>query len=112
PIFVVALRPETRAVIVGPREELLGRGLIADEVNWLVDPAPRTGDAVQVRIRHRATPVPGTIVRLDGGEIEIVLEEPVYAISPGQSVVFYADDVTLGGGVIARSRRALPVRAA
>jgi tRNA U34 2-thiouridine synthase MnmA/TrmU len=51
-------------------------------------------------------------LRLDGHEIEVVLEEPVYAISLGQSVVFYAADVTLGGGVIARSKRALPVRAA
>ena len=112
PMFVVALRPEDRAVVIGPREELLGRGLIANGVHWLVAPAPTVGTSVQVRIRHRAAPVPGTILRLDGETIEVALEEPVYAISPGQSVVFYDGEAVLGGGVIAMGRRTLPVRAA
>jgi tRNA-specific 2-thiouridylase len=112
PIFVVALRPEDRAVVVGPREALLGRGLVATEVNWLVDAPPAVGAPVLVRIRHRAPPVPGTVVRRDGDAIEVALETPVQAISPGQSVVFYDGDLVLGGGVIAASRRVLPVRAA
>ena len=35
PMFVVAIHPEDRAVVIGPREELLGRGLVAREVHWL-----------------------------------------------------------------------------
>jgi tRNA-specific 2-thiouridylase len=112
PLFVVALRPEDRAVVVGPREALLGRGLVAREANWLVAVPPAIGASVQVRIRHRATPVPGTVVHRDGDAIEVALETPVQAISPGQSVVFYDGDIVLGGGVIAASRRVLPVRAA
>ncbi len=112
PLFVVALRPEDRAVVVGPREALLGRGLIARGVNWLVPAPPAVGAAVQVRIRHRAMPVPGTILRIDGTEVEVVLDTPVQAITPGQSVVFYDGDMVLGGGVIERGKRALPVRAA
>ena len=112
PMFVVALRPEDRAVVIGPRDALLGRGLTAREVNWLVAGRPAVGDPVLVRIRHRATPVPGTLVRVDDGEVEVILDTPVYAISPGQSVVLYDGDVVLGGGVIASSRRLLPVRAA
>ena len=112
PLFVLALRPEDRAVVVGPREALLGRGLVAREVNWLVSTPPAVGAAVQVRIRHRAPPVPGTLVRCEAGEVEVALETAVQAISPGQSVVLYDGDVVLGGGVIASGRRALPVRAA
>ncbi len=112
PMFVVALRPEDRAVVVGPREALLGRGVVAREVNWLVPDVPAVGSAVRVRVRHRAAPVPGTILRTDDGEVEIALDEPVKAITPGQSVVFYSDDIMLGGGVIERARRMLPVRAA
>src|SRR6476661_3140788 len=40
PMFVVAIRPADRAVVIGPREELLGRGIIAREMNWLVDVPP------------------------------------------------------------------------
>jgi tRNA-specific 2-thiouridylase len=112
PMFVVALRPEDRAVVVGPREALLGRGLVAREVNWLVGTPPATGTAVQVRIRHRARPVAGTVLRVGPGEVELALEEAVKAITPGQSAVLYDGEVVLGGGVIASARRVLPVRAA
>ncbi len=113
PMFVVALRPEDRAVVIGPREDLLGRGLTAEGVNWLVDAVPAVGTSVLVRIRHRASPVPGTVLSADDVRFEVALEEPAYAIAPGQSVVLYdAQGVVLGGGIIAASRRVLPVRAA
>lgn len=112
PMFVVALRPEDRAVVIGPREALIGRGVVARGVNWLVEATPSVGDAVQVRIRHRAAPVPGTVLRVDGDAVEVALDAGVSAITPGQSVVLYDGDVVLGGGVIAESRRVLPVRAA
>jgi tRNA-specific 2-thiouridylase len=112
PMFVVALRPEDRAVVIGPREALLGRGLVAREVNWLVAEPPKVGSPVLVRIRHRAAPAAGTLVRVEDGEVEVALESPLHAISPGQSVVLYDGVTVLGGGVIAASRRLLPVRAA
>jgi len=49
---------------------------------------------------------------LDGGEIELALEEPVAAITPGQSLVLYDGERVLGGGVIEKGKRELPVRAA
>ena len=81
-------------------------------VNWLVAAAPSPGTAVLVRIRHRARRVPGTVLRVEGNEVELALDEAVNSITPGQSVVFYEGDMVLGGGVIERGKRALPVRAA
>src|SRR5690349_12579571 len=114
PMYVVAIRPATRTVVIGPREALLGRGVVASEVNWLVDPLS-AGDRVQVQVRHRSTPAPAELVRVSDGEIELALDEPVAAITPGQSLVLYDGDRVLGGGVIERAagqRAALPVRAA
>jgi tRNA-specific 2-thiouridylase len=111
PMFVVEIRPETRAVVIGPRPELLGKGVVAREVNWLVEP-PAPGSELEVQIRHRARPARGTIVRISGDEVEIALEEAVSAITPGQSMVLYDGATVVGGGVIERSRRGLPVRAA
>ena len=49
-MYVVAIRPAERAVVIGPREELLGRGVVAREVNWLgQEPAFGARVAVQVR---------------------------------------------------------------
>ena len=56
PMFVVAIRPAERAVVIGPRDELLGRGIIAREMNWLVDSAPGIGERVEVQVRHHAAP--------------------------------------------------------
>jgi tRNA-specific 2-thiouridylase len=111
PMFVVEIRPETRAVVIGPREELLGRGVVAREVNWLVD-APALGSEIEVQIRHRAAPARGVLVRADAGEVEVALGQGVSAITPGQSVVFYDGTRVLGGGVIEKARRELPILAA
>jgi tRNA-specific 2-thiouridylase len=111
PMFVVDIRPETRAVVIGPRPELLGKGVVAREVNWLVEP-PAPGSEFEVQIRHRARPARGTIVRIGDEEVEIALEEAVSAITPGQSMVLYDGATVVGGGVIERSRRGLPVQAA
>jgi len=111
PMFVVAIRPDDRAVVIGTREELLGHGLIAREVSWLVDP-PAVGSHLEVQVRHRAPAARAEVVRLDGQEIELALDEPVSAITPGQSAVFYARDVVLGGGIIeSAARMTLPVLA-
>jgi tRNA-specific 2-thiouridylase len=83
-------------------------------VNWLTD-APAVGARVGIRVRHRAPIAAAEIVRLDGDEIELALDEPVAAITPGQSLVLYDGDVVLGGGFIEASRSArapLPVLAA
>ncbi|HEY9227973.1 MAG TPA: tRNA 2-thiouridine(34) synthase MnmA, partial [Gemmatimonadaceae bacterium] len=65
PMFVVDIVPSDRAVVIGPRAELLGRGVIARSVNWLVD-APSVGTRVSIQVRHRAAPSAAEIVRLDG----------------------------------------------
>ncbi len=111
PLYVIEIRPADRAVVVGPREALLGRGVIAREVNWL-GAAPPVGHGVEVQVRHHAAPARAHIIRLNGDEVELALDEPVAAIAPGQSVVLYDGEHVLGGGVIERGRRVLPVRAA
>jgi tRNA-specific 2-thiouridylase len=63
-------------------------------------------------VRHRAPTVSATIVRLDGSEIELALDEPVAAITPGQSLVLYDGERVLGGGVIESGKKNLPVLAA
>ncbi|GAC1656291.1 MAG: tRNA 2-thiouridine(34) synthase MnmA [Gemmatimonadaceae bacterium] len=111
PMYVVSIDPTARAVVIGPRESLLGRGILAREVNWLGN-APLIGSRVSVQVRHRGTPAPAELVRVDDSAVEIALDEPLLAISPGQSLVLYDGDRVLGGGVIESSDRSRPRRAA
>lgn len=104
PLYVVGVRPETREVVVGSDEELLGRVVTLDEVNWLGAPlAP--GDRCRVQVRYRSAAVPATVRTVRDGTVTIDLHIPVRAIAPGQSGAVYdeADDRLLGGGVIARA---------
>ena len=115
PMFVIGIQPADRAVVIGPREHLLGRGLVVREVNWLVETPLAIGAALEVQIRHRATPASASILRSEADEVELALDDPVAAITPGQSAVFYDGDRVLGGGVIERAagvRTSLPVLAA
>ncbi|HZF73023.1 MAG TPA: aminomethyltransferase beta-barrel domain-containing protein, partial [Gemmatimonadaceae bacterium] len=114
PMYVIAIRPDVRAVVIGTRDELVGNGLIARELNRLVDPLS-VGSRVSVRVRHRAPLAKAEIVRISGDELEIALDEAVSAITPGQSVVLYDGARVLGGGFIESARQqrnSLPVLAA
>lgn len=103
PIYVTRLDVETNIVTVGPREELLSPGLVADQVNWLTDPPP-VGESrpAEIKIRYMHTAAPGTIHVLAGNNVEATFDRPQPAVTPGQAAVFYGGDgVVLGGGWIA-----------
>src|SRR5206468_11863141 len=58
--FVLDIIPETREVVVGDREGLLAVGLVASEVNWLIEP-PAGALACRAKIRYRHAPAPATV---------------------------------------------------
>jgi tRNA-specific 2-thiouridylase len=100
PRYVVAIRPESREVVVGDRDDLLGRRVVLDEVNWLASPLAE-GDECAIQVRYRSMAVPATVLTSGAGHMELALATPVRAITPGQSGVLYASDgQVLGGGVI------------
>ena len=102
PRYVTRLDAETNTVVVGPRESLFARGLVAREINWLVDPPPI--DAPQraaIKIRHMHAPAAGQFVHRADGSVAATFDEPQSAVMPGQAAVWYRDDgVVLGGGWI------------
>ncbi|WP_415015445.1 tRNA 2-thiouridine(34) synthase MnmA [Brevundimonas sp.] len=108
PLFVVRLEPETRRVIVGPREALLTASLTLEETNWLgdqasIEEAAKDGAAVLARVRSTRDPSPARLTMQDGG-VAVVFDEGEEGVAPGQACVLYdpADpDRLLGGGFIA-----------
>ena len=100
PMYVVAIRPERREVVIGPEEALAGHRLTLGEVNWLAAPLP-VGSRCEVQIRYRARAIPATVTARSDDGVSLLLEEPGRAISPGQSGVLYGTgNQVLGGGVI------------
>ena len=107
PLFVVRLEPETRRVIVGPREALLTACLTLEETNWLgdqasIEEAARDGAAVLARVRSTRDPSPARLAMQDDA-VAVVFDEGEEGVAPGQACVLYdpADpDRLLGGGFI------------
>ena len=106
PLYVLRLEPETRRVVVGPREALACERVRVEELNWLDAEAPSgealagQGRAVTVKLRSTQEPAPARIVA-DRAGATILLDQPQYGIAPGQAAVVYDGTRVLGGGWIA-----------
>jgi tRNA-uridine 2-sulfurtransferase len=98
--YVLRIVPSTNEVVLGSREELLAPGLVASQVNWLIDEPPTAPLSCSVKIRYRHPATPATVTALAGGGARVDFDEPQSAVTPGQAVVFYQGSRVLGGGWI------------
>jgi tRNA-specific 2-thiouridylase len=108
PLYVVKLDPDTRRVVVGPKEALATRTIPVREINWLGD-APLTSRPewhLAVKVRSTRPPRPAIIRPISETEAEVELLTPEEGVSPGQACVFYDPDSSriFGGGWIWKGR--------
>jgi tRNA-specific 2-thiouridylase len=97
PLYVVAIEPEQRRIIVGPRRALAVEAMRVADWNWLGEDQRE----VSAKVRSLAQAVPAT---RDGEWIRFA--QPEYGVAPGQAAVLYDGERLLGGGWIAETRAA------
>lgn len=102
PLYVVALDQPRNRLIVGSREALMGRMLIANRVNWVSITPPAQPFRAWAKIRSRHEAASASVSQEPSGRASVEFDEPQLAITPGQAVVFYDGDVVLGGGWIVK----------
>lgn len=100
PLFVKGFNPEKNELIVGEEKEIFSKEAIANEVNLILMDEITSPMEVKAKIRYAAKEAECTIYPLKEGKIKVIFNQPQRAITPGQSIVFYIDDVVLGGGKI------------
>lgn len=100
PLYVVGIDAAANSVVVGPRSALERTELTASGVNWISGVAPEPGRRVTARIRHRHREAPAAIDPRTDARVHVTFDEPQSAVAPGQAVVFYDDEVVVGGGWI------------
>ena len=98
--YVVDVNPFTRRVTIGPASALEKSQLVAERVHWISGQPPSGPITVQARVRSRMPDVTATITPLDGNRAHVELAQTIRGVAPGQAVVFYDDDLCLGGGWI------------
>jgi len=124
PVHVLSKDPAANTITVGPRERLLRRRCTARGANWLIEP-PEEFIACTARVRSTSLPTPARVRALapvgasvprgaragvgnrdhpgmasPSGALEVIFDEPVEAIAPGQAVVCYLGEELIGGGWI------------
>lgn len=85
---------------------LFSRGLKTESVDWVAGQPPVDGEfKCRAKTRYRQDDQACTVKPLGNNEFEVIFDEPQRAVTPGQSVVFYLDDICLGGAVIEKTWR-------
>ncbi len=100
PVYVVRLNPEKNEVVLGDHNDIFSVECIATDLNFLAIDGLFKPMLVQAKIRYSAHESPAMIKPLENGDVHICFENPQRAITPGQSIVFYDNDVVIGGGTI------------
>lgn len=107
PAYVTHIDPINNLVQLGTNDDLMSSTLLCNnmrvrDANWL-----REDPVVQARIRYKSKPVQARLEMLSGGDWQaadgvgrLVFDEPVWGITPGQSVVMYKSDLLVAGGII------------
>ena len=104
PLYVLEIDNATKRVVVGGKDELSCRGLLAHSINWIERPDEDEFSA-EVQVRYRSPAIPCRIRVREDGTCEARFDEAVPSVAPGQAAVFYRGDRVLGGGWITQAIR-------
>jgi len=100
PLYVTAIDIGRNRVVVGTRDDVLKKSLIADGVHWIAVDGITKPKRVMAKIRYNTKKAKATVSMARAGTVRVDFDEPQAAPTPGQAVVFYDKDIVLGGGWI------------
>lgn len=102
PAYVKSIDQETGDVFLATDQtELERESFTVDTINWQCGEPPELPLHCNIQIRYRSRAIGGTVKEgAKPGELLVVLDKPQRAVTPGQSAVFYNDDIVIGGGLI------------
>lgn len=100
PLFVTGFNKNRNEVIVGEMEDLFKKEMEVCNVNLLLIDKLENEMKVSVKTRYSSKQANATISPLENGNIKVEFDEPQKSLTPGQSAVFYIDDIVVGGGKI------------
>ena len=103
PWYVVEKDIERNMLIVGQganHPRLYSIGLLANQLHWVDRKGPKQPIRCSVKTRYRQQDIPCQITPNTDGSLLVEFDEPQKAVTPGQSAVFYLNEICLGGGII------------
>jgi len=101
-VFVIEIKPETNEVVLGEDLDTYAYALRAKEVSFMPFEKLEGEKTFTAKIRYAHKPALCQVKMVGNDEMEVRFEEAQRAITPGQAVVLYEDDMVVGGGTIIR----------
>lgn len=99
PLYVIKKDIKKNEIVLGHEEHLYEDYLYAEDTNWIMGILPKDGEILDTKIRYLADTVKAKVFA-SKNKVKVEFLEPIKAIAPGQSVVFYKGKELLGGGII------------
>jgi tRNA-specific 2-thiouridylase len=100
PLYVLGINPHRNEIIVGPNRHLYKKNLMISALN-IIPKANLSGSiSVNAKIRYRHKESRALLSPMDDSKALLEFDIPQRAVTPGQSAVFYDEDLVWGGGVI------------
>ena len=100
PMFVAAIETDNNTVVLSDEKDIFRKELVADGLNFIPFERLERTLKVKTKIRYSAREVDSVLIPIHNNKVKVIFEEPQRAITPGQSAVFYDDDIVIGGGII------------
>ena len=100
PAYVCGKDMANNTVTLGPNEALFSTALRAKDMNWFPFPELTEPMAVTAKVRHSQFEQPATVYPEESGFVRVEFDKPQRAVTPGQAVVLYREDMVIGGGTI------------
>jgi tRNA-specific 2-thiouridylase len=100
PLYVVKIDVKNNRLVVGKRNSLFSKSLIAKDIHLLAPEILTQPSRVKAKIRLSHREADATVFPHEMDKIKVHFDEPQMSMTPGQSVVFYSKDIVLGGGII------------
>uniref|UniRef100_A0A7C4CBJ3 tRNA-specific 2-thiouridylase MnmA n=1 Tax=candidate division WOR-3 bacterium TaxID=2052148 RepID=A0A7C4CBJ3_UNCW3 len=103
--YVVRIDAAANAVVLGREDEARARVVVAERVNWIAGRPPLEAFWAVAKVRYQGEGGRALVEPLADGMVCVVFDEPQWAPTPGQAVVFWQGEELLGGGTIVETRR-------
>ena len=100
PLFVTGFNKDKNEVVVGEEEDIYKKEMYVNNINLLLVDKLDKGQRVSVKTRYSSKEEMATIEMAGEDKIKVTFDNPVARVTPGQSAVFYIDDIVFGGGKI------------
>jgi len=97
PRYVKKINPIDNSIVIAKKNTMYSNSCYVSNLNWFIKPPKKLNTFAQIRYNSKGSKA--TVIK-ENNTYRVNFNDPQLAVTPGQSIVFYAEDKLIGGGII------------